>query len=271
MYLAREGGLQVILITGPGQGEGKTTTTANLAVALAQSSKRVIAISCDLRRPRLHRYFDQTNDDGLSDILTGRIDIPTALRKTSTPGLLMISSGHVPTNPAELLASPVMSDLIEELRKVADFILLDTAPALVVSDALGLAPKADGTLVVVDAASTHRSALSHLRAQLDRVGGHIIGSLLNNLDRQNSKYYDRYGGYYVAGERYKASDEAAVRGTPATADPYATVDPYANGSGSANGNGSASGNGSHAAGSSGKVSRRDKRRDKRAAKSSRWS
>src|SRR4051812_9687469 len=124
----------------------------------------------------------------------------------------MISSGHLPSNPAEPLASAVMDDFLEELRKVADFVLLDTPPSLVVSDALGLAPKADGTLVVVDAATTHRSALSHLRSQLDRVGGTVIGSILNNLDRQKSKYYDRYKGYYQAGERYKAMDEAAVVG-----------------------------------------------------------
>jgi len=145
LYLAKEGGIQVILVTGPGQGEGKTTTTANLGVTLAQSGKHVIVVSCDLRRPRLHRYFDQPNGNGLSDVLTGKVDIPTAIRKTSVPGLLMISSGHLPSNPAELLASEVMDDFLDELRKVADFVLLDTPPSLVVSDALGLAPKADGS------------------------------------------------------------------------------------------------------------------------------
>src|SRR4051812_9147204 len=162
----------------------------------------------------------------------------------------MISSGHLPSNPAEPLASAVMDDFLEELRKVADFVLLDTPPSLVVSDALGLAPKADGSIVVVDAASTHRSALSHLRSQLDRVGGNVIGSILNNLDRQRSKYYDRYGGYYQAGERYKAIDEAAVLGT--------SYDAGSNGH--TNGNG---GNG-HARGNSdrGRFGSRQRRRAK---------
>ena len=206
LYLANQNGIRVIAVTGPGQGEGKTTTTSNIAVTLAQSGKRVVVISGDLRRPTLHRYFRVDMEDGLSEVLGGTLEVPRALRKTEVPGLLVMPSGHVPTNPAELLASPAMDDVIEELRRVADFVLIDTPPALIVSDVLGLAPKVDGLMVVVDASSTPSAALSHLRDQIDRVGGTLIGSILNNLDRNNSKYYDTYGGYYMAGERYRAVD-----------------------------------------------------------------
>ncbi len=211
LYLAREGGLNVIAITGPGQGEGKTTTTGNLAVSLAQIGKRVVMISADLRRPRLHKFFGLRNGMGLADVLVGRTDVPSALLKTQVPGLLLMTSGHTPENPAELLASGAMDELIEELGKVADYVLLDTAPALVVADALGLAPKVHGVIVVADAQRSHRSSLEFMTAQLERTGGLVIGGILNNLDPSDSKKYGSYGKYYrtyyQGADRYKVSDD----------------------------------------------------------------
>jgi tyrosine-protein kinase len=206
LYLAKESGIRVVAVTGPGQGEGKTTTTSNLAVTLAQSGKRVIVISGDLRRPTLHRYFGVPMGDGLSDVLLGTVELRQVVQKTQVPGLLVMPSGHVPSNPAELLASPAMDQVIDELSRAADFVLIDTPPALIVSDVLGLAPKVDGLMIVVDASSTPRSALAHLRAQIDRVGGNLIGSILNNFDRNTSKYYDTYRGYSMDGERYRAPE-----------------------------------------------------------------
>lgn len=232
LYLASEGGLQVLAVTGPGQGEGKTTTTVNLAVSLAQAGKRVIAVSCDLRKPRLHRFFGADNSVGLTSVLTGRADIPTVLAKTEVPGLVIMPSGPVPTNPAEMLSSDVMDDLLAELRHVADFILLDTPPALVVSDALALAPKVDGVIVVADAGTTHRSAVDYVRNQLERAGGQVIGGILNNLDPGQAKKYGSYGGYYEGGERYRPKGDAADK---ATREPDAIP---TNGSPNSSGNGS---------------------------------
>ncbi len=211
LYLAREGGLNAIAVTGPGQGEGKTTTTGNLAVSLAQIGKRVVMISCDLRKPRLHRFFGIENTVGVADVLMGLADVPNALFKTQVPGLLMMPSGHTPHNPAELLASDAMDDLINELRKVADYVILDTAPALVVADALGLAPKVDGVIVVADASKSHRSSLEFMSAQLQRSGGQLIGGILNNLDPSDSKKYASYGkyyrSYYQGADRYKLAGD----------------------------------------------------------------
>jgi non-specific protein-tyrosine kinase len=235
LYLAREGGLNAIAITGPGQGEGKTTTTGNLAVSLAQIGKRVVMISCDLRKPRLHRFFGIENHVGVADVLMGLTDVPNALFKTQVPGLLIMPSGHTPHNPAELLASDAMDDLIHELRKVADYVILDTAPALVVADALGLAPKVDGVIVVADASKSHRSSLEFMSAQLQRTGGQLIGGILNNLDPSDSKKYASYGkyyrNYYQGADRYKFA-EAPDNG-------YENVPPMPNGNGAAtNGSGS---------------------------------
>ncbi len=195
LYLAREGGLKVIAVTGPGQAEGKTTTTVNLAVSLAQAGTRVVAISADLRRPRLHRFFHLDNTIGTSSVLSGRGDLVAALHRTDVSNLIVMPSGPVPANPAELLASEAMDDLLAELRSLADIVLIDTAPSLVVSDMLGLAPKTDGVLVVADAASTHRSAVLQVRSQLERVGGQIVGGVLNNLDPASGRRgtYSSYG------------------------------------------------------------------------------
>jgi capsular exopolysaccharide synthesis family protein len=216
LYLAKEGGLQAIAVTGPGQGEGKTTTTVNLAVTLAQSGKHVIAVSCDLRRPRMHQFLGVSNDYGLSDVLTGAIDVKRALIKTSIPGLIVMPSGHVPHNPAELLGSSTMEDLLTELRNIADIVLLDTPPSLVVADALEIAPQADGVLVVADASSTHRSAVLHLARQIERVGGSVIGAILNNVDSSNSKYAEPYGKYYGGGDAYKPTNQVDTNGVVAS-------------------------------------------------------
>jgi non-specific protein-tyrosine kinase len=237
LYQAREGEMRVIAVTGPGQAEGKTTTTVNLAVALAQAGKRVVAVSADLRKPRMHRFFKLTNVSGTSDVLTGHADMVSVLTRTDVPNLLVMTSGPVPANPAELLASDAMDDLLAELRNAAEFVLIDTPPTLVVSDTLGLAPKVDGVIVVADASSTHLASIEHLRHQLERGGGTIIGGIFNNLETTSRRGYGSYG--YRDDYREKPSKKAAKEAqagpsapetaTAASGEPTA---PHANGNGS---------------------------------------
>ena len=207
MYLASREDIKVIVVTGPGEGEGKSTTTANLATALAQAGKRVVVISADLRKPRLHRFFDQSNDVGLTEVLEGSRHLRDVVRSTSLPTLKVIASGSIPPNPAELLSSPAMDEVIESLRAVADFVLFDTTPSLVVADALELAPKVDGIVVVVDGSKTTRQAATHLRHQLERVGGLIVGGVLNNLDPGQEVQYGRY--YRSKGDSYRKPTKRA--------------------------------------------------------------
>src|SRR5439155_13218725 len=149
-YLGSREGLKVILVTSPLAGEGKTTTSANLAVALAQGGRRVILASADLRKPRLHRFFNVPNDRGLSDLLAGAATLAQVARDPGVPNLRVIAGGSTPANPAALLGGPSAAATLTSLRDVADFIIIDTPPVLAVADASILAPLADGTLFVMD-------------------------------------------------------------------------------------------------------------------------
>ena len=198
-FIGKDEDFKVIVITSPGAGEGKTTTVANLAATIAQTGQRVIAISCDLRKPRLHGFFGLSNEVGLSSILTGTATLAEAVQTPEgIDTLRIIASGPVPANPAELLGSQEMTDVIDELRFHADFILLDAPPVLAVSDPLILGPRSDGILVVADAQTTARSAASHSREQLEQVGCNIIGCVLNNFDPNQIRYYPYQNAYYYS-------------------------------------------------------------------------
>ena len=155
----------------------------------------MIAVSCDLRKPRLHRFFGLDNSVGVSNVLSGEIRLEDALVQIDIPHLRVLTSGPLPGNPAELLGSGAMDDLFARLRKEADVVLVDTPPALVVSDALELAPKVDGILVVADALLSNRGAIGQARQRLERAGGTIIGGILNDLDSAKGRRH-RYGGPY---------------------------------------------------------------------------
>lgn len=198
-FLAATHGTKTIVVTSPYLGEGKSATTANLAVTLAQTGKRVVAMSCDLRKPRLHRFFGITNEPGLADLLVGWASVEQVALRSEPSSLRVIASGSIPPNPAELLGSERMAELLHGLREVTDYIVIDTPPVLAVSDALILAGLADGAIVVADAASTTRAALVQTREQLEQIGSRIIGGIYNNFDPSKSRSYSYgyYQGYYA--------------------------------------------------------------------------
>jgi capsular exopolysaccharide synthesis family protein len=185
---------QVIAVASPGQGEGKTASTANLAVALAQSGRRVVAVSCDLRQPRLHHLFDRSNEIGLTNVLTGDRSLHDAIVDTYVPKLAIVPSGPNVENRSEILGGDAMRRTLDELRLLYDFVLLDTAPGLLVADAISLVPLTDGVIVVADETRTRRSAVSHLRKQFERVGAEILGGILNVKARQADRSYASYAG-----------------------------------------------------------------------------
>ncbi len=193
-FLARSADVRVVLVTSPGLGEGTTTTVANLVVTLAQTGKRVMAVSCDLRRPRLHSFFGLGNAVGLTTILSGGASVEDAAQRVAgVTGLRVIASGPVQSNPAEMLASEKMGALVAQLRNVADFVVIDTPPLIPVSDALVLVPWSDGVLVVADATSTTWTAALEGREQLEQVEGKVVGSVLNNFNpARASRSSDRY-------------------------------------------------------------------------------
>jgi len=191
LYLAREGSLKVIVVTGPSQGRGKATATVNLAVALAQSGRQVVAVSCDLRNPTLHSLLDRSNDVGLTNLLTNQSSLSEVLQETDESGLFVIASGPVPDNSADLLGSEDVRRLLAELRTRFDFVLLDAGPGSV-ADVLFLAPHGDGVIVVADATNSSRGGVAHLRHQLESAGGLIIAGILNNLAVKHAGHPYRY-------------------------------------------------------------------------------
>ncbi|MCA1726246.1 MAG: polysaccharide biosynthesis tyrosine autokinase, partial [Actinobacteria bacterium] len=200
LFAAAQRGLKTILVASATAGEGKSTTAANLSVVLANADKRVILVNADLRKPRVHRFFGVQNKTGVVDVLWGEAKPWEALVDPGIENLRLFPSGPIPARPAELLGSEAMGELLAELREVADFIIIDSAPVLVVSDALALAPLCDGVLYVADAESTSRGAVAHAREQLEQVGVQMVGSVLNHFDASKARsapYYYRY--YY----RYK--------------------------------------------------------------------
>ena len=198
-FVARTGDKKILVVASPSMGEGKTTTTANLAVSLAQTGKYVIALSCDLRKPRLHKFFDLSNDRGVTTILKDGASVLDVIQRTGVDNLRLISSGPVPHNPAELLGSKAMAELISDLRRLADYIVIDTAPVLQVADCLVIAPQTDGVILVVDASSTTKAAVRVVSQQLDQVGAEMLGGIFNDFDPNDAKSYPGYYKYYYYG------------------------------------------------------------------------
>jgi capsular exopolysaccharide synthesis family protein len=180
LHLGRDDPFKVVAVTQSGSGGGTTTTTANLALLLAQGGHRVVAVSCDLRNPRLHTLFDKDNEVGLTSLLADRARLDDALQATGTANLSLISSGPVPDNPAQLLRGGGMTDLMDELSTRFDFALMDTSPGSETADVLFLAPLVDGFILVADAFRTPRAQVRQLRSQLEGAGGRIIGGILSN-------------------------------------------------------------------------------------------
>jgi capsular exopolysaccharide synthesis family protein len=209
-FLAAQENRKVFLVTSAHPDEGKTATVANLAVSLAQAGKRVVAISADLRKPRLHRFLQSSsNGAGLTNVLAGETSVADALGRPGLETLRLLGSGPVPGNPNELLGSERMGQVIDELREIADFVLIDSAPVLAVADALTLSPFADAVLLVADAQKTTRGSLSHARQELDQVDAKVVGTILNNFDPAKAKGYPNYQYYYVY--RYQEPDQPVAR------------------------------------------------------------
>jgi capsular exopolysaccharide synthesis family protein len=192
--------IKSVMVVSAVAGEGKSTTAANLAVVLAETDKDVLLVSADLRRPRVHQLFGLTNQSGLADLLTDGAASADAGGKrpaaellwSVAPHLWVLPSGPVPPRPSTLMDSDSMRRFVKEQRDLFDFIILDCPPALVVSDALALAPLADAVLVVADAKLSDRTAVSRLKEELEQVGGALVGAVLNRSKRasSNAYYYD---------------------------------------------------------------------------------
>ncbi|MDQ2687139.1 MAG: CpsD/CapB family tyrosine-protein kinase, partial [Armatimonadota bacterium] len=177
-------------------GQGATTTICNLAVALAQVGKNVILIDADLRRPHLHDYFGVSNDKGLTSLLQGECEMGEALKHTDIDKLVLLPSGPLPLNPAELLASPQMRSLHERLKPHTDFILIDTPSAIAFSDSAILASFMDAVLLVMRAQEAPRGGEGRVKELLTKARANVVGVVLNGVKPElvDSAYY--HSAYY---------------------------------------------------------------------------
>jgi polysaccharide biosynthesis transport protein len=194
---------KVIMVTSARPQEGKTTTSINTAIVLAQKGVRVLLVDADLRRPSVHKTLGMGPRSGLSNVLTGSATMQQTITTSPIlPNLFILPAGTPPPNPAELLASSNMRDLLAELRQQYDHIVIDTPPTLSVTDAVVLSPRADATILVIRSGQTTKQALRRSREILMQVNAHVAGVLLNAVDLTSPDYYyyyeyqGKYGHYY---------------------------------------------------------------------------
>jgi capsular exopolysaccharide synthesis family protein len=187
-----------LLVTSPGPGEGKSTVATNLAVVIAQGGKQVVLLDADLRKPRVHHIMHITNRIGLSDLFVrAPLTFDGTVRMWRTEKLALITSGGLPPNPAELLGSERMAEILEKLSERADLVVIDTPPMSAVTDAVLLAARVDAVLLVLEPGTTPMGAAEHALEQLKLAGANVIGFVMNNVDLQHGGYYSGYySGYY---------------------------------------------------------------------------
>ena len=186
--------LRTIVITSTTPGEGKSTSSSNIAVVFAQSGKKVLLVDGDMRKPTVHYTFKLKNVRGLSNLLTRQYDVEEVVQNTEVNGLSVITSGPIPPNPAELLASQTMDRLIEGLLKQYDFIIFDAPPVLSVTDAQIMANKCDGTILVVQTAKTEKDNILKAKEVLVASKANMIGVILNRYVLEKDHYYYQYYG-----------------------------------------------------------------------------
>jgi len=184
---------KVIMVTSARPQEGKTTTAINSAIVLAQKGVRVLLVDADLRRPSVHKTLGMGPRSGLSNVLTGNATLEQAIAPSPIlPNLFVLAAGSPPPNPAELLASSNMKDVLNELRQQFDHVVIDTPPTLSVTDAVVLSPRVDAIILVIRSGQTTKQALRRARDILMQVNAHVTGVLLNAVDLTSPDYYYYY-------------------------------------------------------------------------------
>lgn len=219
---------KTFLVTSAGSGEGKSVSAANLAVAYAQSGVSVILVDTDLRRPVQHRIFEVENEVGVTNVVVGDLDAATALSATEVPGLKLLTTGPLPPNPAELLESEQMTRLIDRLTELADIVIFDSPPAVMLSDATILASKLDRTIVVAESGQITERALADIERLFRHARADILGIVLNKLRVTGGDYYYYYYYYYYdyAAEPNGGSETVAdTNGRDLRPEPAAERDP----------------------------------------------
>lgn len=195
--------LKTLLFTSAGPSEGKSSTVVNLGCAMAQAGKSVLIIDADLRKPSQHKIHKMNNYKGLSNTLVEEIATVTYVKKTDQEGLNILLSGPIPPNPAELLGSKRMKQILFETSRCYDTVLIDSPPIIAVTDSAILAQAVDGVILVLSSGEVKNEYALQAKERLDKVGAKIIGTVLNKVEMQSKEQYYYYYHYYGEDEEDK--------------------------------------------------------------------
>ena len=207
-----------LTVVSGGAGEGKSTTICNLATVFAQQGQRVLLVDSDLRRPSLHKFMKTSNSVGLTNYLLKQNTVEEVIQTTKNPMLDFLASGKLPSSSLGILSSAQMKDLISELKQRYDFVFFDSPPIMGVSDASILASEVDMTLQIIQYRRYPQPMNIRAKQLIEKVGGNLVGIVLNNINMSQDESYYYYSGYYH--DYYYRAEEAdsAARGEAGSED-----------------------------------------------------
>ncbi len=218
LFSRKDDKLNTIAVVSAGAGEGKTTTVLNLAAVFAQGGQRILVVDSDLRRPTLHKLLRANNNIGLTNYLLKQNKLEEVIQTTSIPTLDFMASGKLPSSSLGILSSMQMKDLIGELKQRYDFVFFDSPPILGVSDATILASEVDMTMQVIQYRRYPQPMNIRAKQLIEKVGGNLVGIVLNNINMSQDESYYYYSGY---SHDYYSRNEEQEPGVPAPAAPAA--------------------------------------------------
>lgn len=191
--------IKSVLITSEKPAAGKSIVSANIAITYAQAGYKTLIIDGDMRKPTQHYHFQESNYDGLSNLIIGNSDYDKSIRSTRVKNLDLLSSGPIPPNPSELIASERFKKIFEHLQKEYDFILIDTPPIISVTDAQVFLQYVPNCVLIIDAQKNNRNEVKKAKQLVEQADGHVIGAILNKTAQEKSSNY-----YYYYGEDSKS-------------------------------------------------------------------
>lgn len=197
--------IKCISFTSSTPSEGKSTTISNIALTMAQDDKKVLLIDADMREPVQHQIFGLFNK-GLSNCIAMNMSLDEAIQPSDHPNLDILASGPVPPNPSELLGSQKMDELLQQVKNIYDYVLIDMPPVLAVTDAAVLSSKVDGVVFVIRSGKISPDEVKLAKSRLEQAGANILGAVLNAVPQRHSGYGYGYSYYYYydeEGEKHK--------------------------------------------------------------------
>ena len=186
--------IKTIMVTSAKQDEGKTTTICNLAMVMTELKKSILLMDLDLRKPAVHKQFELSNKKGLTDLLINKDDYKTYIQNVY-PGLDVLTTGMIPANPAEIINSRTLKELIKEMATSYDYIFLDAPPVMLVSDPITISTYANAVILAIEHGKTEKELAKKAVDSLKQVNANIIGAVFNNIPVSNQSNYYYYRSY----------------------------------------------------------------------------